>query len=308
VVEVDPSPDAGTACAFSNGLDAFYSALRNADGIDALLYMHGFEATPADQATLFRLLPQVKASARDMGKRLLLVDSDHWELIWRDGGRTEDSGIAMLVMAGLLMSSRVKRLLFGASYPQQREDEDWASGSAFAKLWRTEYFETVQDGAVSRSDKMRLVGTSDVAMKRLRVCWKTWGRAYNCGTCWKCVRTLVNMELADMTGRCETLPRTLDLDAARKVVPYERGRATLLKDNLREAEVQGKEELAEAIREGVQNWPPRAPRGPKWIRRTLRYLRERPLRQERRRVEQELDAHRRATGGKHLFVSLGAAD
>ena len=57
VAAVSPSTDAGSVCAFSAGLDAFYTALEMAPEIDALFYMHGFEATPEDEAQLFLLLP-----------------------------------------------------------------------------------------------------------------------------------------------------------------------------------------------------------------------------------------------------------
>jgi hypothetical protein len=116
------------------------------------------------------------------------------------------------------------------------------------------------------------------------------------------------MELAGVTGRCRTLPRSLDLQNVIDVIPEARGRAVLLQDNLRQAEAQGKLELAAAMREGASKELRTHPVWTRPFRRLRKVVRDAPKRRRRKQTRRALQAHLRATGGEHLFVSVPAAD
>ena len=52
-------------------------------------------------------------------------------------------------------------------------------------------------------------------MRHLRVCWENRDGSYNCGTCKKCLRTMIALRIAGKLDACETLPHEIDLDAVR---------------------------------------------------------------------------------------------
>ena len=89
-------------------------------------------------------------------------------------------------------------------------------------------------------------------MQNLRVCWRNPDGAYNCGQCDKCLRTMVNLYLADALGRCTTLPAQLDLkQIARTPVVGESARAFAL-ENIRSLRARGGDaELIKAIEDAL---------------------------------------------------------
>ena len=75
------------------------------------------------------------------------------------------------------------------------------SHPALDPLWSTEAVEVVHDGAETRRvDKVAALAASPLALRYLRVCWENRGGAYNCGRCGKCMRTMVDLDLAGALG------------------------------------------------------------------------------------------------------------
>lgn len=62
-----------------------------------------------------------------------------------------------------------------------------------------------------RLAKMRLLVTSETAMRHLRVCWVNPGGTYNCGRCEKCLRTLAGLRVLGAADRCRSFSSGLDL-------------------------------------------------------------------------------------------------
>lgn len=308
--QVVPTPTvegAGTVSLFSGGLDAFYTAIQRRDDIDALLFLHGQEATPDDREQLFVTLPHVKAAAAGLEKPLLLIDSDHWDLIWRDGGRTETSNHAMLVTMGYLLGSKVRRILVSGSYEHEFEYGRENSVAKLLPLLQTEALEVELYANLARAKKMRVVVESPVAMDHLRVCWARRGGAFNCGVCRKCLRTLVNLEIVGATGRCRTLPPTVDLRAVARTPIGTNTRDTLQRENLRLAKAGGLTELARALETSVGPRFELLKRMPRPLARFVKSFRHAERKRRRKRTREALEAHRQRTDGAHLFVSLPPA-
>lgn len=306
---VSPPPPGLTISAFSGGLDSFYTALELEDELDGHLYVHGYETVQEDQSQLFLLLPHLKAAAGALGRPLYLVDSDHWELLWRGGGRTVTAAAALLAMVGFLMSSHVRRLVLPGSYGREHEESRWSSLTHFIPLWSTPQLDVEQHGTVSRTMKAERLTHSTAAMRHLRVCWGRWGKAYNCGRCWKCVRTMMNFELAGAAGRCSTLPATLDLEHVSPLRPDAQGRAILAQELLDEAEALGREDLASVLRARITRAVPAE--SASWLRpwhRLVRTLGNAPLRRHRARTRRALRRHLRQSGDQHLFLTVGGDD
>jgi len=79
-------------------------------------------------------------------------------------------------------------------------------------LWSTESVGIVNDGAeATRIQKIQWqIARSDVALRHLRVCWENQDSDYNCGRCEKCIRTMVNLEIAGVLKQCLSFDRPLD--------------------------------------------------------------------------------------------------
>lgn len=105
----------------------------------------------------------------------------------------------------------------------------------------------------SRSAKLRVLGRHPALLAGLRVCWRVRD-GHNCGTCEKCVRTMVAAELAGVLRGCRLFPaqeldpllvrRTL-IPAGRTVTSYYQ---SCWEPLAVEAESQGRKALADAIR------------------------------------------------------------
>lgn len=305
-VEPTPPPAEGlTVSAFSGGLDSFSTALtyENEGPVDGLLYVHGYEAKADDERLLYMLLPSVKAAAAHMGKRLFLVEGNFWPVILDRFMRNTHSSLAILTMIGHAMGSHVGRLVVPASYDEAHERDDWASMSALAPLLGSEGLEVEQHGVVTRTEKVRRIAGSEVARRWLHVCWRQDGRVFNCGRCHKCVRTMVNLELAGVLDRFDSFPSHLDLELVENMRTDVPEYSEFVRENLDEAEAVGRPDIAQALRTALARRNPREKR-PSGMQRVRKRL-ERSL--YNRRMARKIARHRLRHTGDHLFNTLEAA-
>jgi hypothetical protein len=85
-------------------------------------------------------------------------------------------------------------------------------------LWSTDTVRFVHDGCeATRTEKVQHIAASPLVLATLRVCWPDWGEEYNCGSCEKCIRTMLGLHLAGALSRSETFPRSLDARLLRNV-------------------------------------------------------------------------------------------
>src|SRR5690606_18532962 len=76
-------------------------------------------------------------------------------------------------------------------------------------------------------------------------CWRD-PRAYNCGKCEKCLRTMIMLELNGHLERCATLPTELNLDDVESTRLLRRG-VVRWRRLQKEAESAGRRDVARAI-------------------------------------------------------------
>ncbi|MEU4765064.1 hypothetical protein AB0H12_17575 [Actinosynnema sp. NPDC023794] len=241
---------------FTAGVDSFYSLLKDIgrsatpdwEPVTHLLFAN-FERKTGPRYE--HLLERLRHVAARTGKQLLVVDTNVRSLCEPTTYWPEYHGAALAAIA-LSLQGLLGRCLIAAS-DQYRHLPPLGSHPLLDPLFSTEGLDIVHDGAeATRAEKViRLADDGDLALDNLCVCWMSEpGR--NCGHCQKCVGTMVALELAGASGRHPTLPLALDLEAVRAVaMPDEPGRVTT-RSLVRDAEIRGRHDIADALREGLR--------------------------------------------------------
>lgn len=217
-------PGRGTAAFFTAGVDSFYTAVRHRAELDALVYVCGFdvragETAPAGTGLAAKVLAGVRAAAEDLGIPLVVVDTDLRSFSDRYAGWVHYHGSALASVAHLL-ASRFAKVYIPASNTYAYL-EPLGSHPLLDPLWSTEELEIVHDGLeAARLDKIEVIADEPAARTWLRVCWENRNGRYNCGSCEKCLRTMVAMSALGVLPRFEALPSHIDLrDVARVQLP-----------------------------------------------------------------------------------------
>jgi hypothetical protein len=134
------------------------------------------------------------------------------ETRWRHTDWTYLSHGAGLASVALTLEGRYAKVLLGSSGGYS-DLTPWGTHVVTDPLFSTVQTKIVHDGAAfSRLRKTELVARSGLALRSLRVCWKSRG-SRNCGACEKCYRTMLALELLGVLDRCSTFQR-IDFDLA----------------------------------------------------------------------------------------------
>lgn len=214
-----------TAAFFSGGVDSFFTVLRNTDGtelfrkthIDELLCVWGFDV-PLENGEAFKRMKSVLCrAASDLGKELIDVATNIGTTSWRQTDWARHSHNCAFASIALALEPRYQQVLI-ASSDDYRELSPWGSHVLTDPLLSTKNLRIVNDGAAySRLKKTECVATSDVALRSLRVCWRS-RTDENCGICEKCYRTMLALELVGVLHRCVTFKgASLDARVIRKI-------------------------------------------------------------------------------------------
>jgi hypothetical protein len=264
----------GEASAFSGGVDSFYTLrtrlLASAAAARYAVFVHGFDlplsdsdgyrcAADAYEQALSGLNIQLVRVRTNVRSALSAVD---WEMA---------HGPALISVAVLL------RRLFGRFYipssATRDDDSPWGSDPRSDPLLSVPGLEIVHDSAdVHRADKLRVLAEWPLAWPLLRVCWENPYGLRNCGRCFKCLSTMLALDLCGALGRFPVFHNALTPAAVRKVsVPVDEFYfAGTLIERLRGGR---RPEYAAALRTALS----RSERAEQWnsVRRLLRRARRR---------------------------------
>ena len=203
-----PAPGGGTATFFTGGIDSLYTAIRERDSLDALVYVHGLELR-VDTERRHRIVSERLHRAADaLGVELLEVETDLRARVseprvgW---GMYHGAALASVALALDVYG----RMLVPATQPPGQV-EPWGSHPSLDGLWSTERVEIVHEGEATRIDKLALISEHQFALDVLRVCL-AGGSDYNCGRCTKCVNAAAALETLGALDRCPTLPHRISL-------------------------------------------------------------------------------------------------
>ena len=222
----------GTGAFFSAGADSFHTlheAVRgNIRGIDRPSHLLFVRSTAGNESRGFgqplalgeandssNLEQEMDEIARATETSLVRIDTNiqglfpdfNWSLYHHGGGL---ASISLALSRGLgtqLISS-------GWSY---RDLHPWGSHPSTDPLWSTEYLTFIHYGNhVSRAEKIaEVIAEDELALRHLRVC-NLNSSITNCGRCYKCLRTMIPLDMVGKLGDAKTLPSAVptDLSAA----------------------------------------------------------------------------------------------
>ena len=234
-VEAEPAVPSATgtvtASFFSGGLDSFYTLLRPRAGnaVETLIAIVGFDLRFEKRAFAPAIVRRLEQAAASLGKDLVVVDSNAYEIGHKYVSKAEHQGGFLAAVA--LGLRNVRLCYIASSWTLWRDLPPFGSHPATDPLWSTEATEFVHDGVeLSRPDKCFEIADNDVMLEHLRVCVYR-PDLYNCGMCSKCVSTAFNLQLAGTIDRCATLERVTPQQirrAKRMGGPYDEVFAELL--------------------------------------------------------------------------------
>lgn len=187
----------GVALFFSGGVDATYSLLAHQEEITHLIFIHGFEITLANEALFARALARNQESADRYGKPLLPVKTNLREL----GAAFNLSSYLYqgAILAGVALALGFPRTYVAASLAYA-DLCPWGTHPLLDPFWSTASAEIVHHGAAAtRAEKIARIGAQKGALESLRVCLAN-REQYNCGTCEKCLRTMVALRLLGLSS------------------------------------------------------------------------------------------------------------
>ena len=212
-----PGPDQA-ACFFSCGVDSFDTALLNlwhpAPGNPPLryaLFLHGLETELEKEVGAEAAAEHASRTAAALGLKAIVGWTNirtHFPVNY--GGLY--CGVALsataLSLAGGYSVFHLPSSMYNASL------HPWGHHILIDESCSTEYLRLENDGGdVSRTRKViRSIARSEIALANLRSCSTNSGALENCGTCRKCIRTMMSLEIAGVLRACATFPDTLRPD------------------------------------------------------------------------------------------------
>lgn len=221
---VAPGPEVAAAF-FSGGVDSFDTALQNlwhpAPGNPPLkytLFIHGLETELHREQGAEEAEQHASTVARTLGLTPIVGWTNIRSHFPLDYG-TLYCGVALAATA-LSLAGGYRVLLLPSSM-WNASVHGWGHHILIDEPCSTEYLRLENDGGdVSRTHKViRSIAQSEVALANLRSCSRNNGALQNCGTCPKCVRTMMALEIAGALRRSETFPRQLPPDWINIMLP-----------------------------------------------------------------------------------------
>jgi hypothetical protein len=218
----DPAEPRGTRTGlfFTAGVDSFFSLLHHNEmarlhpewkmrPVDDLIYVEGYDIPLRHRPALDRKRVALQAVASETGKTLVTLTTNFRDttVSLRPSAWGPIVHGPAVVASGLLLGRRWDTLLLSASFGYD-ELNPWGSTAVTDPLCSTAVTRVRHDGANASSDRLRkmdFLSRCDVAMKHLHVCWQDFSDR-NCGTCEKCFRTLLALDLVGARDRATSFP------------------------------------------------------------------------------------------------------
>lgn len=237
---------------FSGGVDSFYTLLKNKNNIDGrishLLLVHGFDVDLNDDKRFEGILKNIEEVKKTENIELIVIKTNLRDF-------TEDIlgwGLchgAALASVSLLLRKGLAKVYIPSSFTFDTL-RPWGTHPDLDPLWGTETLTILHDGCdITRSEKTKFISESETALNYLRVCWKNVADKYNCCSCPKCLRTMIDLEISGKLERCKTFDTKIDLNVLRNVNAQGHSERVFFKQSLNTLERNGTHhDLQEVLR------------------------------------------------------------
>lgn len=215
-------PSTGVGAAFSGGIDSFCTVVEHTSAavspgyrISHLVHTNVGAHGPGGRQRFRQRAGRLQACADELGLPLVLMDSNLHELLVSDFSSTHS---LRHLSAALMLQPLFRRFLYSSAY-SYRDCDVVASADGGAMdpmalhLMSTEAMQALVVGCQhTRIDKTLIVSREPLSYRFLDVCVEPESPRVNCSRCWKCLRTLLTLE---MLGVLERYGDVFDLDLYR---------------------------------------------------------------------------------------------
>lgn len=249
--------DTLTLSTFTAGVDAFFTLDKHFDEVSSLLYVYGFDTPLKDKELRARMSHHLHEAAEHAGKTLIEGVCNARRFLNPHLSWSKMSHGATISSFATLLSSHHELFYFPASYAYA-DLYPWGSHPLVDPLWSTEYLTVIHDGAeASRVEKTRKIAHNPSAQKHLRICFKKKGN-YNCGSCSKCLRTKMALELEGQLHKFETLDHEIDLEELKKIGISSQSDLIFARENYDFARQQQHAALTETLGQMIEEYQAKA--------------------------------------------------
>ena len=211
---------------FSLGVDSGYSLAKNLqehpsdeESVTDLVTVLGFDVYLNERQRFVAMLENATRVGASLGKRILPVSTNLRDFTDKIADWVELAHGAALASVGLALGERFEHLLIAAS-DTYADLVPHGSHPVLDPLWSTEMLAFSHDGCeADRLAKIRRIATVPELLATLRVCATGESTdAYNCGSCEKCLRTIIGLHIVGALGGCATFPNEINIDSVRQLV------------------------------------------------------------------------------------------
>ena len=203
--------DRGGAAFFSGGVDSFYTLQKHRNEITHLIFVSGFDV-PLHRSALRQLITrELRRTAEEIELPLIEVETNLRE--FSDSSSFSLGRPARCRSCGgrPFLSPSFDKIYIPSSYALPFLFP-YGSHPGLDPMWGSKSLKLVHDGIeATRFDKIGALGSWDIAVRHLRVCWQLVEGQYNCCRCRKCLWTMALLRAHGVLERAASFPLALDL-------------------------------------------------------------------------------------------------
>lgn len=261
------NPNKNVGLFFTGGVDSFFTLYKYIDQVTDLVYIHGLEMSLEKSILRQEISQMLERVGRELGKNVIEVETNLRKFSSTYASRRVTHGYELAGIAYLLQNHFSSVWIAdGVTYDQMRPS---SLHPGVTPLLQSQVMKILFDGHdLTRLEKTAILARraenlskkpgdyihvtqeqSQLAMETLRICNENRGGAYNCGTCPKCLRTMLDLRLVNALDLCTTFKEPLDLKRIRQMDLSNTSNASFIKQSLHELERSNRDpELMAALR------------------------------------------------------------
>lgn len=199
------------ACAFSGGVDSFYSFVTLKESIKSTLFMAGFDMPLQLTDSIAELTNSYQKMMADSQVEFIKGSTNVRAFL--NGTDWTNAHGPSLAASALFFRDRFRTFYIPSSYTDGAYPK-WGTHPDLDPLLSTESLNFVHHGSTSnRVQKLERIKDFPESYSRLRVCWIQDIGLKNCGECEKCIRTMTALRIVGSDTKYLTFDQTRKLSS-----------------------------------------------------------------------------------------------